>query len=340
MDHVLVTGGAGYIGSHLVDYLISKDYRVTVFDNLSTGHRDAVHPDAEFFRGDLRDWFGLRDFIRVGKFDGVFHLAGRTLVGESMDKPFLYFRENVDTAMDLLQLCTDAGIQKFVFSSTANVYGNRRLFSEEGLSELLAPSPASPYGESKWMVEQLLQWIHVRYGISYAVLRYFNAAGAHPDAHIGEDHLPETHLIPSAIRSALRGEPVVVNGSTFATRDGSAIRDYVHVCDLARGHVLAYESLSEDSARTINLGSGVGHSVREVLMEVAVQTGSGFPILYGPERAGDPPKLVANIRHAEEILGWKPQYHLPETIASAVRWHLAHPNGYGRTKEKRFEALS
>lgn len=344
MDHVLVTGGAGYIGSHLVDYLVSKDYRVTVIDNLSMGHRDAVHPDAEFFRGDLRDWFGLREFIHTRKFDGVFHLAGRTMVGESMEKPFLYFRENVDTAMDLLQLCVEADIKKFVFSSTANVYGHKpAVWGRDPAvetSEAFVVNPASPYGESKRMVEQMLQWLNITHGLHYAVLRYFNAAGAHPNAHIGEDHTPETHLIPSAIRAALAGQPVQVNGSSFPTKDGTAVRDYVHVCDLARGHVLAYERLEKESHETYNLGSGIGYSVREVLMEVATQTGTGFPILYGPPRPGDPAQLIASITKASVALSWMPEYDLAETIASATRWHLAHPNGYGRTKERRFEELS
>lgn len=338
MDKVLVTGGAGYIGSHLVDHLVQKGYAVTVFDNLSQGHRDAVHPDAEFVRGDLRDWFGLREFIRAHKFDGVFHLAGRTLVGESMERPFLYFRENVDTAMDLVQLCIENDIGKFIFSSTANVYGNNKNYLDSLKGEFLMPAPSSPYGESKLMVERMLYWMQSIHGFQYTVLRYFNAAGAHSDAHIGEDHTPETHLIPNAIKAALSGQPVYVHGSSFPTKDGTAVRDYVHVSDLARGHELAYSKLN--GGNTYNLGSSMGFSVREVLMEVAVQTGMGFPILYGAERKGDPPTLIADITKVGLELGWKPHYHLPEIIASATRWHLAHPNGYGRSKEKRFEALS
>ena len=324
---VLVTGGAGYIGSHVSALLIARGAEVVVLDNLATGHRAAVPAAARFVEGDLLQVEALREAFGGGRIDGVMHFAGNTLVGESMEQPWRYLRDNVVAGGNLLQAAVEHGVRRFIFSSTANLFERpRRVPIGEG-EEI---RPGSPYGESKHMIERQLAWMSRIHGLAGCSLRYFNAAGAHPEGQIGEDHSPETHLIPSALQVALgQRDEITVYGDDYATPDGSCIRDYIHVMDLAEAHILALEALEEGENRACNLGSGQGHSVREVLEVAREVSGHGIPAGSGQRRAGDPPTLVADNRLIREWLGWKPQQgSLRSIIASAWKWHQAHPRGY------------
>ena len=260
---VLVTGGAGYIGSHVVQLLTERDYQVVVFDNLIKGNRGAVHPDATLIVGDLHDRSALAELFEAHQFDGIMHFASQILVSESMEQPFDYLRDNLYTVINVLECASQHGVDRFILSSTANLYDQpERVPIDE--SETL--NPGSIYGESKYMAERLLSWMDRLYGIKYCCLRYFNACGAHPDGHIGEAHDPESHLIPLVLQVALgQREAIEIYGADYDTPDGTCIRDYVHVLDLARAHILALEALADGESRVYNLGSGSGYSVREVI---------------------------------------------------------------------------
>lgn len=330
---VLVTGGAGYIGSHAVYRLIEKGHEVVVLDNLSQGHGQAVHPQAQFIQGDLRDAQALATVFEAQKradqppFDGVMHFASYTLVGESMEKPFLYFRDNLNTVANVLEQCAAYGVKRFILSSTANLFDNPQHIP---ISEDEALIPGSVYGETKYMAERMLMWADRLYGIRYCALRYFNASGAVISGVIGEDHTPETHLIPLVLQVALgQREAVTIFGSDYETRDGTCIRDYVHVIDLADAHILALEALADGPSRVYNLGSGSGYSVKEVIDMARIVTGHPIPAREGARRAGDPAKLVADSTRIKAELGWDPRYSDLESIMeSAWRWHTNHPTGY------------
>lgn len=321
---VLVTGGAGFIGSIAVERLIAAGEQVVVVDNLCQGHRDAVHPRAEFVLGDLADAPFVDRLIAEVKPDAIMHFASRTLVGESMEKPFMYLGENVTNGLNLFQAAVNHQVNKIIISSTANLFDN---VAEMPITESSPIQPGSPYGESKYILERMLYWLDRTMGMRYAALRYFNAAGS--SAERGEDHDPETHLIPLVLDVAQgKRESVTIFGNDYPTPDGTCVRDYIHVEDLADAHILALRAL-EGGSRTYNLGSGSGYSVKEVV-EVAEQvTGREIVAEFGPRRAGDPATLVAGSERIKRELHWHPRYtKLEEIISSAWKWRLANPNGY------------
>ncbi len=324
---VLVTGGAGYIGSHVVDGLIGAGEKVIVFDNLSSGHAAAIHPAAQFVRGDLFDRQALRDLFTSDDFEVVMHFASFIQVGESMRDPFKYLRGNLITAMNLLEAMVIAGVRQLVFSSSAAVYAEQ----SRSIRESDAIDPGSVYSETKWAVERQLAWLDKICGLRSISLRYFNAAGAHPCGHIGEDHRPETHLIPLALQVALgKNDALQLYGEDYDTEDGTCIRDYVHVQDLADAHLLAMQAIRNDHPSAIyNIGSGGGYSVREVVETARRVTKGAIPLLSAPRRSGDVARLVADSSRIREELSWQPRYHsLEEIIASAWRWHSEHPHGF------------
>jgi UDP-glucose 4-epimerase len=321
---ILVTGGAGYIGSVVVEKLIAAGESVVVFDNLSQGHRAAVHPAAVFVQGDLSDRASLDDAFSQHLPDAVMHFASRTLVGESMEKPFLYLGDNVRTGLNLLECIVEHGVKRIILSSTANLFDQpERIPIDE--SERIVPG--SPYGESKFILERVLYWLDRIYGVRFACLRYFNAAGA--TALRGEDHDPELHLIPLVLEVALgKREKVTIFGEDYSTRDGTCVRDYIHVIDLAQAHILALGVLDRGS-RLYNLGNGEGFSVKEVIDTAREVTGTAIRAEVGPRRAGDPAVLVAGSDKIRRELGWTPQWpHVRDIIESAWRWHKANPDGY------------
>jgi UDP-glucose 4-epimerase len=321
---ILVTGGAGYIGSVTVEELIKAGRQVVVYDNLLQGHRQAVHPKAVFVEADLADGEALAAVFQRHRVDAVMHFAAHSIVPVSMREPLRFVKENVDNAINLLETMVAHGVRRFILSSTANVYGEpeRTPIRED---DRLAPS--SPYGESKMMIERMLHWCELRYGIRYASLRYFNAAGA--SAAYGEDHDPETHLIPLVMKVALGAkESLDIFGDDYATRDGTCVRDYIHVTDLAQAHILALEALDE-SSRIYNLGNGEGFTVREVLATAREVSGHPIPAAVAPRRPGDPATLVASSDKIKRELGWEPRFpELKDIVESAWRWHRAHPQGY------------
>ena len=324
---LLVTGGAGYIGSHVTDLLIARGDEVTVCDNLVNGHRAAVHPQAHFVHGDLLHSSTLRALFDGRRHDGILHFAAYTLVGESVERPWRYLRDNVLAGGNLLQAAAEQGVPRFILSSTANLYEAPQRIP---ITEDEPLRPGSPYAEGKHMIERMLAWMNRLHGMAGCSLRYFNASGAHPKGHIGEDHRPETHLIPLALQVALgRRDAITVFGDDYPTPDGSCIRDYVHVMDLAAAHVLALDALQEGELRACNLGSGHGYSVFEVLECARQVTGHAIPARVGPRRAGDPARLVADNNALRAWLGWAPQHvTLQPIIASAWNWHRRHPDGY------------
>jgi len=323
---VLVTGGAGYIGSHVVQALIRARYEPIVYDNLQTGHREAVK-DAIFIIGDLADREALRKIFQSHSIQSVMHFAADCLVGESLKDPLKYFNNNVRNSLQLLEVMSEYCATKFIFSSSAAVYGEPQ---QVPITEEHPCAPINPYGETKWIFERTLQWFRALDRVEFISLRYFNAAGADPEGELGEDHAMETHLIPLVLRAALSGDPVPVFGSDYDTPDGTCIRDYIHVSDLANAHILALESLiqSGDSA-TYNLGNGIGYSVREILTAAERVTGKKIKTVEAPRRPGDPARLVASSGKIRKDLGWIPKYSALETILeTAWQWYRNHPKGY------------
>jgi UDP-arabinose 4-epimerase len=323
---VLVTGGAGYIGSHTCKALHRAGYQPVVVDNLSAGHRAAVRY-GPLEVGDLLDAAGLDRIVARHAPTAILHFAAHAYVGESVRDPGKYYRNNVVGSLNLLEVARDHGIRHLVFSSSCATYG---VPTEQPIGEHTPQQPVNPYGESKLMVERTLRDFAAAHGLQSVALRYFNAAGADPDGELGECHDPETHLIPLVIRAALDPlSPITVYGTDYPTPDGTAVRDYVHVADLADAHVRALDYLRRGGASTaLNLGTGTGHSVREVLEAVGHVAGAPVPWIAGARRPGDPPMLVADAARARALLNWQPRSStLPELIASAWRWHTRATNG-------------
>ncbi len=323
----LVVGGAGYVGSHLAAELLSRGEDVTVFDDLSTGHAAAILPGARFVRASLADQEAVDAVLADGPWHAVFHFAALSLVGDSMRDPLRYLRRNIGEGLTLIDSCVRHGVRRFVLSSTAALFGSA---GEGPISESTPIDPGSPYGESKWALERALAWTSRIHGLRYAALRYFNAAGADAAGRLGEDHTPETHLIPLTIDAALgRRPPLTVFGTDYATEDGTAIRDYVHVADLATAHLAALTLLESGRNAVFNLGTGTGNSVREVISAVERVSGRRVPHAPGPRRAGDPPVLVAASHAIAAATGWSPRHRsLDEIVATALAWREAHPRGY------------
>lgn len=322
---VLVTGGAGYIGSIAAERLLQAGHDVVVIDNLYMGHHAAVPAEVPFHDIDIRDERGLDRVTREHRFDAVMHFAALTQVGESVEQPARYYDVNVRGGLTLLEAARRAGIPRFVFSSTAAVYGEpERLPIREDDPKL----PINPYGETKWVIERALAAYSSRYDLAYAAFRYFNVAGATQAR--GEDHNPESHVIPLALFTLLgKRERFDIFGTDYPTPDGTAIRDYVHVVDLADAHVAALDKLDR-SLGAINLGTKDGFSVREIVAAVERVTGRELPVVEGPRRAGDPPALIADATRARDVLGWEPVHStMDEMIGSAWAWFQAHPDGYG-----------
>ncbi len=327
MPHTyLVTGGAGYIGSHVVVDLLSRGHRVVVVDNLSQGHREAVPAEAKLIVADLLDRAAVQSVFSSHRFDGILHFAANSLVGVSMREPFRYVGDNVVAALNLVETAVQHGVNRFVLSSTCAIFGEPERVP---IDEEVAKNPANPYGELKLMIERVLAWADRVHGMKSACLRYFNAAGAHPLVPIGEDHAPETHLIPIALQAALGQRPhIEIFGDDYPTPDGTCIRDYIHVVDLADAHVRVLDALAQGS-RHYNVGIGHGFSVREVVASVRRVTGVPIVAKMAPRRAGDPPMLVAAPNRICSDLGWSPRYtDIDEIIATAWAWHSAHPLGF------------
>ena len=321
---VLVTGGAGYIGSVAVEALVEDGADVVVLDDLSLGHRAAVHPEASFELGSLADRPRIDEVLARHRPDAVMHFAARSLVSESMERPLLYLRDNVVSGLNLLDAMLEARIDRFILSSTAALFGTPERVP---IAEDERIDPGSPYGESKQTLERALFWLQRTHGLRYASLRYFNAAGASPAR--GEDHRPETHLVPIVLQVALgRRDRVAIFGDDYPTTDGTCVRDYVHVVDLARAHLLALKAL-DDGSRVYNLGSGRGFSVREVIETARRVTGHPIPAEVAPRRSGDPPTLVASSAKIRGELGWDPRFgELESIVRTAWDWHRANPEGY------------
>lgn len=328
MKSVLVTGGAGYIGSHTVLELKNRNITAVVLDNLSTGHREAVHTP-HFYEGDISDCGLVKSIIRKHNIGAVIHFAAKSLVSESIEKPELYFRENTIKSCSFFETIIQEGVKHIVFSSTAAVYG---ITGDKPIRETAPLEPVNPYGESKLMIEKYLHWVGKRHNVKWAALRYFNAAGAALDGIIGEDHNPESHLIPLILQTALgRREKISIFGDDYPTPDGTCIRDYIHVLDLAAAHLSALGALYEDRLvqNVYNVGTGAGHSVKEMIETSETITERNIPKQTDKRRAGDPPVLVADSRALQEHTGWKPKYSdLQTIIQSAWAWHTTHPSGF------------
>jgi UDP-glucose 4-epimerase len=319
---VLVVGGAGYIGSVCAELLLDEGHGVTIFDNLSEGHRRALDPRAEFVEGDLVDRQSIDETLAKQRPDAVLHFAANALVGESMQNPSKYFRNNIANGLNLLDATVAAGVGKMIFSSTCAIFGPPERVP---IDETTPPRPINPYGESKLAFEKILRWYGEIHGLKFVSLRYFNAAGA--SAKFGEDHRVETHLIPNVLKVALGEKPnVEIFGTDYETPDGTCIRDYIHILDLARAHILALNSAKSDF---YNLGTGGGASVREVIDSCRKVTARKIDIVEKPRRPGDPPRLIASSEKIKRELGWKPQFQsLDAIIESAWKWHQKFPRGY------------
>ena len=329
MKHrLLVLGGAGYIGSHTVAELVETGYEVVVADNLEKGHRAAVHPKAAFFEGDIRDAAFMDALLSRFKMDCVIHFAACSLVGESVRDPLKYYDNNVGGTRAALSAMAKHGVKNIVFSSSAAVYGEPE---EVPIPEDARLHPQSPYGASKLTMEEMMAWCARAYGMRYVSLRYFNACGALPGGLIGEDHAPETHLIPNALYAALGKSPALeIYGDDYPTRDGTCVRDYIHVCDLAGAHALAAQYLLDGGKSDIfNLGSGEGFTVKEILFAAQGVVGRPIPHKFVGRRPGDPAKLVASNEKASRALGFAPEIaSIRDMLASAWAWHGAHPEGF------------
>ena len=325
---ILVCGGAGYIGSHAVHALVEKGEDVVIVDNLQTGHRGALNPAAKFYEGDIRDASVLDRIFTENKIEAVIHFAANSLVGESMEKPLLYFNNNVYGMQVLLEAMVRHGVDKIVFSSTAATYGEPKRVP---IHEDDETKPTNTYGETKLTMEKMMKWVSRANGVRYVSLRYFNAAGALPDGSIGEDHKTETHLIPLILQVPTgRRDHITVFGDDYPTPDGTCLRDYIHVVDLADAHVLALEYLRKGGASDIfNLGNGQGFSVKEMIAAAEKATGRSIKVEIGARRAGDPAQLIASSEKARTVLGWKPQFtDVEQVIGTAWKWHESHPHGY------------
>jgi len=333
---ILVTGGAGYIGSVVTEELVRQRYKVVVFDNLQQGHREAVLSEAIFVEGNLANRFLLDNVFQSYNIDAVIHMAAETVVEHSMTDPQRYFKNNVVNGINLLDTMLKYDVKKIIFSSSAAVYGEP---VETPIKETHPQNPVNSYGESKLMFEKILDWYQRAYGIKYISLRYFNAAGA--SEKLGEDHNPETHLIPLVLKCALNlknkketDQKVKIFGADYPTKDGTCIRDYIHVIDLARAHLLALEHIDDLGARIYNLGNGDGYSVLEVIEIAKKVTGIDIPTVSTSRREGDPAVLVASSDKIRDELGWQPKYkNLESIIQSAWKWYLKHPNGYGNAQK-------
>ena len=324
-QQILVTGGAGYIGGAAVRLLLQKNYRVTVLDNLSRGHRAVVPQGVPLVVADLGDPHALSQLFATNKFDAVMHFAAFAEVAESMQDPAKYFRNNTSATLTLIEACLSHHVQKFVFSSSCAVFG---VPDSTPIAETAAKRPANPYGQSKLQTEIMLDWFHRIHGLRYAVLRYFNAAGAW-EGH-GEHHDPESHVIPNVLRAALGTTgPVPIFGTDYPTPDGTCVRDFIHIYDLAVAHLQVLQALDHDGALNYNLGIGTGSSIREVIAAASRVSGKSVPSIDSPRRPGDPPFLVASSDKIHRELSWSPAYStLDSIIQSAWAWHSSHPHGY------------
>lgn len=326
----MVTGGAGYIGSHAVYQLIQSGYEVVVVDNLQTGHREAVHKEATFYEGDIRDRGFLSDVFKRERVEQVLHFAASSLVGESMDEPLKYYDNNVYGTQVLLETMHTHGVEQIVFSSTAATYGEQRTMP---ITENAVTEPTNTYGETKLAMEKMMKWCGKAYGLRYVALRYFNVAGALATGEIGEDHFPETHLIPIILQVANgQREQITVFGDDYDTADGTCIRDYIHVIDLVDAHIRALTYLNEGGESNVfNLGTKNGLSVLEMIEAARKVTGHNIPVRISERRSGDPATLIASSEKAQNVLGWIPQFSDVDTILTdAWNWHKHHPQGYAK----------
>ncbi|MUV36879.1 UDP-glucose 4-epimerase [Lentibacillus sp. JNUCC-1] len=327
---ILVLGGAGYIGSHAVYRLVEKGHKVIVVDNLQTGHIEALHPDAAFYEGDIRDRSFLHNVFEQEQVEAVIHFAANSLVGESMDVPLAYFDNNVYGTQVLLETMTEFNVRYIVFSSTAATYGEPDTVP---ITEDMPTRPTNTYGETKLTMEKMMRWTEAAYGIKYVSLRYFNVAGARQDGEIGEDHRPETHLVPIILQTALgQRDHISIFGDDYDTPDGTCIRDYVHVEDLIDAHLLALQYLQDGGDSNIfNLGSSNGFSVKEMIDAARAATGKEIPAQVAPRRSGDPAVLIASPDKAKKVLGWHPaRTSIEQIMQDAWNWHRTHPDGYGK----------
>lgn len=327
---ILVLGGAGYIGSHTVYELIDAGKDVVIADNLETGHIEAVHPKARFYKGDIRDRAFVDSVFESEHIDGVIHFAANSLVGESMTNPLKYYDNNLCGTKVLLESMVAHGIDKIVFSSTAATYGEPERVP---ILETDRTEPTNCYGETKLSMEKMFKWTGLAHGLRFVSLRYFNACGAHASGSIGEAHKPESHLIPLILQVPNgQREFISIYGDDYDTKDGTCIRDYIHVTDLAQAHILAMDYLMDGGESNIfNLGNGVGFTVKEVIETARAVTGHPIPAKITPRRAGDPAQLIASSDKARSVLGWNPQHaDLTEIISTAWNWHKNHPNGFAK----------
>lgn len=326
--NILVVGGAGYIGSHCVNMLLEADHRPVVVDNLSYGHKEALKEGVPFYNRDLGNKDAVKKILEDESIEAVMHFAAYAYVGESVDKPLKYYLNNVAATLHLLEAMLEAGVKKFVFSSTCATYGEPETLP---IKESFSQKPVNPYGQTKLDIEHALKALAQANGLSFAALRYFNAAGAAEDGSIGEDHSPETHLIPVIFETLLgKRDTIRIFGNDYPTPDGTCLRDYVHVDDLARAHILALEKLETPGTQLfLNLGTGKPYSVKEIIAAAEKASGKTVPVEEAPRRAGDPPALYADSTLAKATLGWEPQCSDLETIVgTAWAWHSTHPDGY------------
>lgn len=326
----IVLGGAGYIGSHAVNKLIENNYDVIVVDNLQSGHEEAINSKAKFYKGDIRDKNFLSNVFKEENIDGVFHFAANSIVGESMKEPLMYFNNNVYGMQILLEVMNEHNVNKIVFSSTAATYGEPK---KVPITEDMETCPTNTYGETKLVMEKMMKWCDKAYGMKYVALRYFNVAGAEDDGSIGEDHNPETHLIPIVLQTALgKRDHITIFGDDYDTEDGTCVRDYVHVVDLVEAHILAMKYLTHGGeSNTFNLGSSKGFSVKEIVETARKVTDKDIKAIIGERRAGDPSKLIASSDKARKMLGWNPiRTNIENIIKDAWLWHDTHKNGYNQ----------
>jgi len=323
---ILVTGGAGYIGSNMTAMLTAKGFEPVVFDNLSTGHKAAIG-DAEFVHGDLADYNLLVKTLKKHKIEAVFHFAALIEVSQSVQEPLRYYQNNISGTQTLLSAMEEAGVEKFVFSSSAAVYGTPE---KVPITEDSPAAPINPYGQTKWTIERMCHFQSKTGKLRYASLRYFNASGAGAGCTLGEDHRPESHLIPRVIKAAMgKNNEIKIFGTNYPTHDGTCIRDYIHIEDLCRAHLLTLNRLEQNSELIYNLGNGNGYSVREVIETVKKVSGKDFKVTESERRPGDPPELTSDASKAVDELNWRPEFpDLEKIIATAWKWHNEHPNGY------------